>query len=286
MTIAELYNDFVSRLSGIYDKREAANITDWVMESVTALSRAKILASPEFDVSEKNRGILHNYLHQLLQHKPVQYVLNEAWFYKMRFYINEHVLIPRPETEELVSWIVEEDKIDESRSINILDIGTGSGCIAVSLKKNIPRAAVTAIDISEKALEVANKNARELNTPIHFLQIDFLNDQSSDRLHRYDVIVSNPPYIPINEKEKLARNVAAFEPPVALFVNNDTPFLFYEVIAAFSKKHLNENGKIYAEVHEDYATEVSKIFSEKNFIPEIRKDMYGKNRMIKATRKN
>src|SRR5690348_4814005 len=285
MTIAELYNDFVSRLSGIYDKREAANITDWVMENVTALSRAKISARPEFDVSEKNCGILHDYLHQLLQHKPVQYVLNEAWFYKMKFYVNEQVLIPRPETEELVSWIVEEDKIDESRSINILDIGTGSGCIAVSLKKNIPRAAVTAIDISEKALEVANKNARELNTPIHFLQIDFLNDQSSDRLHRYDVIVSNPPYIPINEKEKLARNVAAFEPPVALFVNNDTPFLFYEVIAAFSKKHLNENGKIYAEVHEDYAPEVSKIFSEKNFIPEIRKDMYGKNRMIKAIRK-
>lgn len=284
MTIAELYNDFVSRLSGIYDKREAANITDWVMESVTALSRAKILASPEFDVSEKNRGILHNYLHQLLQHKPVQYVLNEAWFYKMKFYVNEQVLIPRPETEELVSWIVEEDKIDESR-ISILDIGTGSGCIAVSLKKNIPRAAVTAIDISEKALKVANKNARELNTPIQFLQIDFLNDQSSDRLHCYDVIVSNPPYIPINEREKLARNVAAFEPPVALFVNNDTPFLFYEVIAAFSKKHLNENGKIYTEVHEGYATEVSKIFSEKNFIPEIRKDMYGKNRMIKAIRK-
>lgn len=283
MTIEHSYNDFVSNLLGIYDEREATNIANWVFENVTGLDNLKRRANEKKELAETLQSKVKDYLQQLLQHKPVQYVLREAWFYKMKFYVNEDVLIPRPETEELVSWIVED--VNKNDSIKILDVGIGSGCIAIALKKNIPDADITAVDISENALTVANKNARELNASIRFIQADFLNDQSSYIPGRYGIIVSNPPYIPLEERTKLSKNVTDFEPAVALFVTNEDSFVFYRAIAEFSQTHLTEEGKIYVEIHEDYADEVRKIFLENNFVTEIRDDMYGKKRMIKATRK-
>jgi release factor glutamine methyltransferase len=201
----------------------------------------------------------------------------------MKFFVEENVLIPRPETEELVEWIVTDFKQGKnSKPINIIDIGTGSGCIPIALKKELSNSNITAIDVSEKALLVAKKNAENLNATIHFLQIDFLDKNGWKRLQLYDTIVSNPPYIPINEKEILSKNVTDFEPGIALFVENNDPYIFYKKIAEFAKTHLKESGKIYVEVHEEYAKDVKTIFENAGYLAEIKKDIYGKERMVKA----
>lgn len=290
MTTAQAYIDFKNKLQTIYSEREADNISDWVFENVTGLKKWERRANANNELTEINSNQLEKYLHELLQHKPVQYVLNEAWFYKMKFFVNENVLIPRPETEELVKWIVMDlrsamfDRHGKN-NIHIIDIGTGSGCIPVSLKKELPEANITAIDVSEKALSVAKINADELNAEVHFLQMDFLNESEWESLPQYDIIVSNPPYIPVKEKEILAKNVTDFEPGIALFVADNNPFIFYEKIAAFSKTHLKENGRIYVEVHEEYAENVKSIFENDGFISKIKKDIYGRNRMVSAIKK-
>jgi release factor glutamine methyltransferase len=285
MTTAEIYNDFKNKLKTIYDDREADNISDWVFENVTGLKKWERRENQNKEINETEFEKLKNYLEELLKHRPVQYILNEAWFYKMKFYVNEHVLIPRPETEELVEWIINDAKFERannSKQTNIIDIGTGSGCIPVSLKKELPESNVTAIDLSEKALLVAKKNAVQLDAAVDFFLIDFLKKEEWETLSEYDIIVSNPPYIPINEKEILAKNVTDFEPEIALFVDDNDPFIFYKNISKFAKSHLKENGKIYVEVHEEYASEVKNLFENAGFISEIKKDIYGKERMVKA----
>jgi release factor glutamine methyltransferase len=286
MTTEQSYNDFLKLLIPLYESREAANIADWVFENVTGLKRLERSINKNVELEEVYALQLKKYLEELLQHKPVQYVLNEAWFYKMKFFVNEHVLIPRPETEELVAWIVEDVQRLKYDVLNgefkLLDIGTGSGCIAISIKKELRNIEVTAIDVSEEALSVAQKNANTQHTQIEFLKIDFLDESQWSLLGNYDVIVSNPPYIPEIEKEKLSKNVKAFEPGIALFVQDNNPFIFYEKIAKFAQSHLKLNGKIFVEIHEEYASEVEQIFSGYNFKTEIKEDMYGKKRMIKA----
>ena len=261
MTTEQCYNDFLNQLTSIYDKREAANITDWVFENITGFKRLERRMNRNVELEKGATEKLQKYLTELLQHRPVQYVLNEAWFYKMKFFVNEYVLIPRPETEELVEWIINEIKNSKTKDeFKILDIGMGSGCIALSIKKELENIDVTAIDVSGEALEVANKNANALKAKINFVQIDFLDESLWSLLGFYDVIVSNPPYIPENEKGKLAKNVTAFEPRIALFVENNNPFIFYEKIAQFAQSHLKLNGKIFVEIHEEYSEEVHKIF--------------------------
>jgi release factor glutamine methyltransferase len=285
MTTGEFYNDLKSELKTIYDDREAENISDWVFENVTGLKRWERRENQNEELNKSDSEKLKKYLEELLKHKPVQYILNEAWFYKMKFYVNENVLIPRPETEELVEWIVKDERNnvrDNSKQTNIIDIGTGSGCIPVSLKKQLPDAGITAIDVSEKALLVSKKNAKKLNVSIDFFKIDFFKEDEWKSFPQFDIIVSNPPYIPISEKEILAKNVTDFEPGIALFVVGNDPFIFYKTIAKFSELHLNENGKIYVEVHEEYAKQVKVIFENAGFISEIKKDIYGKERMVKA----
>ncbi|HSN08638.1 MAG TPA: peptide chain release factor N(5)-glutamine methyltransferase [Hanamia sp.] len=285
MTTEKAYIDFVKSLKSVYEDREANNIADWVFEKVTGSKRLERRLNHNNQMEEVYFTQLQNYLQELLQHKPVQYVLHEAWFYKMKFFVNENVLIPRPETEELVEWIVNDANESlslQSKPTNIIDIGTGSGCIAISLKKELTDATISAIDVSEKALHVAKKNAEELVAQIIFFQIDFLNEKEWNTLKKFDIIVSNPPYIPVKEKEKLAKNVTAHEPSLALFVENNDPYIFYKKIAEFSKTHLESNGKIYVEVHEDFAKEVKTIFVNAGFEAEIKKDIYGKERMIKA----
>lgn len=284
MTTEKTYTDFVNSLKTIYEEREAVNIADWVFENVTGLKKWERRLSKENELSEFEFNQLQNSLEQLLQHKPVQYILQEAWFYKMKFFVNENVLIPRPETEELVEWIIIDLKNVNSGSEakNIIDIGSGSGCIAISLKKELPNANLSAMETSEKALAVAKKNAADLKAEVDFLQFDFLNEKEWQRLPKFDVIVSNPPYIPIKEKDLLAKNVTSYEPGLALFVEDNDPYIFYKKIAAFSKTHLNPNGKIYVEVHENFAGDIKSIFEEGGFVSEIKKDIYGKERMVKA----
>ncbi len=285
MTIAKAYFDFVEKIKTIYEDREAENISDWIFENTTGLKRWQRRENKNQELKESEWEKIEKYLQELLMHKPVQYILNEAWFYKMKFYVNENVLIPRPETEELVEWIITDLKKEKySKPTNIIDIGTGTGCIPIALKKVFPNTSITAIDISEKALHVAKKNAKNLQTEINFLQNDFLNENSAKSLPAYDILVSNPPYIPFSEKEILSKNVTDFEPGIALFVENKDPYIFYKRIAEFSKSHLNENGKIYVEIHEEYAIDVKTIFENGGFSAEIKKDIYGKERMVKASK--
>lgn len=302
MTIDESYKHFVKELKIIYDERESNNIADWVFEN-TGIKKLDRITAKQQQLSHLTLIQLSNKLEELLTHKPVQYVLGEAWFYKMKFRVNEHVLIPRPETEELVEWVVEEirnkkaeirnkkgDELtpdsyrDHNSQLALIDIGTGSGCMAIALKKEIPDAEIFAIDVSENALQIARQNAQDQNTVINFLQLDFLNEDQWPLLPLFDSIVSNPPYIPEGEKSKLAKNVVEYEPHLALFVQNNDPFIFYKKIALFANKHLKEKGKVFVEVHEDYSNEVQQIFAKKNFTTEIKKDIYGRDRMVKAYR--
>lgn len=287
MTTQQAYIDFKKKLENIYEDREADNIADWVFEKITGLKKWE-RRNTSLELSRIYQHQLNQLLAELLQHKPVQYVLNEAWFYKRKFYVNENVLIPRPETEELVDWVIKDLQEDQKANSEkpgpkIIDIGSGSGCIPVSLKKEIPNAQVTAIDISEKVVFVSSKNATDLGAEIDFLQIDFLNEKEWNLLHEFNIIVSNPPYIPIKEKEILAKNVTKFEPGIALFVADNDPFIFYKKIGKFAQSHLSINGKIYVEVHEEYATQIKSIFENEGFIATIKKDIYGKERMVKAT---
>jgi release factor glutamine methyltransferase len=215
----------------------------------------------------------------LLQHKPIQYVLGETWFYNMKLKINEHVLIPRPETEELVQLLLNESSYG---TVKVLDIGTGSGCIAVAVKKNMPDAIVTAIDVSDDALLVAKENAANQNTEIQFLQVDFLDEKQWTTLPKFDIIISNPPYIPVNEKEQLDINVTAFEPHQALFVPDNSPLLFYKKIAEFASTHLNPSGKIFMETHEDFASQTASLFLQDYKQVTVKKDIFGKERMVVA----
>ncbi len=287
MAIDELYKQFVEQLKTIYDERESANIADWVFESVTGIKKLDRIIDKQQELNNSTIQQLQIVLQQLLRHKPVQYILGEAWFYKMKLKVNEHVLIPRPETEELVEWVIEEirnKKADElithNSQFNILDIGAGSGCISIALKKESPDADIFAIDVSDDALKVAHQNAADHKTAIHFWHLDFLNERLWQSLKSFNIIISNPPYIPANEKNKIPKNVVEHEPHLALFVADNDPFIFYKKIASFAYGHLKDGGKVFVEVHEDYSNQVQKLFAEKNFKTEIRKDLFGRERMI------
>ncbi|MGN6419143.1 MAG: peptide chain release factor N(5)-glutamine methyltransferase [Pseudobacter sp.] len=281
MTIQEARQSLQTKLSTIYDPREAANITDWVLESLTGLGRSARLVKAHEPLNAEQEGRLMDYIPDLLRHRPVQYVLEEAWFHGLRFYVNENVLIPRPETEELVEWIIEEHK--DTEALTILDIGTGSGCIPISLKKALPQATVYSCDVSEGALEVARRNAKDLDAAIHFLQQDILYQELWSTLPGVDIIVSNPPYIPEKDKSTMHANVLEHEPHLALFVSNNDPLTFYEAIANLALQKLNDNGAVYAEIHEDLGSATLALFQEKGFgRAAVRKDMQNKERMIKA----
>jgi len=300
MTISQAQEQLLSQLYRLYDNHEAANIADWVLEYVSGLKKVDRITNKKVVLPEEKKRLLGQLTDQLLTNKPVQYVLNEAWFCGMKFYVDEHVLIPRPETEELVEWVVSDlrreaggrnEKTERGglkpltkREINILDIGTGSGCIPIALKKKLPFANVNGCDISEKALEIAEKNGVALNAPIQLFQIDFLDPDKRSELPFFDIIVSNPPYIPEREKGTLAKRVLDFEPSASLFVENNDPVVFYRAIADFGKNQLNPGGAVYVEINEEHAQGVREVFLSNGFsVMEIRQDMQGKERMVKAS---
>jgi release factor glutamine methyltransferase len=280
MTIKETYRIFLLHMQGIYNLNEADVITGWVFEKIANIKKATLIMSPNKYMNEDINEQINKCLHQLLLHKPIQYVLGEAWFYKMKLKVNEHVLIPRQETEELVEWVL---STSPQPAVSILDIGTGSGCISIALKKQLHAAAITAIDVCKDALMVARENAADQKMPIQFVEIDFLDESKWPKLPMFDIIVSNPPYIPLKEKEKMKKNVTEYEPASALFVPDDDALLFYEKIVTFGKEHLNYNGKIFVEVHENYAKRTCALFQcAKYTYVDIKQDMYGKERMIQA----
>lgn len=287
MTIHEANQQLLSGLSSLYDSREAANITDLVMENITGWKKIDRVMNKGVQLSPEKTEVLESHITGLLASKPVQYVLGEAWFYGMRFFVNEHVLIPRPETEELVKWVIDSFQVQKdhqpAKESSILDVGTGSGCIATALKKNLSAAQVYACDISNEALGVAKKNASDHHTPVSFIQLDFTNRNDWSKLPPTDIIVSNPPYIPLNGKDLMDKNVVNYEPHLALFVEDHQPLLFYEAIAGFAALKLLPGGSVFAETHEELAGNVAELFASKGYRHvTIRKDMHGKERMIHA----
>lgn len=282
MTVNELYRKFLVELGDVYDNREAANISSLLFEHVAGITRSGIIKDPGKVLEEKISTQLNDCLSKLKTHEPVQYVIGEAWFYNMKLKVSPAVLIPRPETEELVEVVINYSK--GKTDLSIFDIGTGSGCIAIALNKNIPASVVSAIDISTDALNIAKENSSVQQTEVNFIQLDFLDEKKWPSLPSFDIIISNPPYIPADEKNILHKNVTDFEPHLALFVENNKPLIFYEKIAAFGRSHLKENGKIFMETHEDLADETAALFNDEYYSAIIKKDMQEKQRMVIATR--
>jgi release factor glutamine methyltransferase len=284
MTLYDAEEQLRSKLAIIYDAREAANIADWVVEQLSGLQKIDRLINKTSVLSEQKETALQRYTHELLAHKPVQYVLNEAWFSGMKFYVDENVLIPRPETEELVEWINGIARQSKTVIRKILDIGTGSGCIPIVLKKKLPETKIYSCDISDAVLAVAHRNAALHQASVEFMKTDFLDPLQRSALPDVDCIVSNPPYIPAHDMHLIARNVTAYEPHLALFVPAEDPLVFYKAMADFGIKRFSPGGKLFAELHESYAAEVERLFAAYGFsFIEIKKDMQGKERMIKAT---
>ncbi len=284
MTLHEANQQLLFQLYHIYSNEEAKHIAGMVMEHITGWQRIDRVMNKSLKLLPDAIEKLEQYTRELLLHKPVQYVLHEAWFAGMKLYVDENVLIPRPETEELVEWIVKDIKATGPASpISILDIGTGSGCIALGLKKQLSNAEVHACDVSETALKVAEMNANTRNLPIKFHLLDILSSKEYQRLPLFDCIVSNPPYIPLSDKSSMHKNVLEFEPHLALFVENDDPLLFYKAIAVFAETNLKPGGRIFLEIHESLGGQMEKVFLLKGFSKiEIRKDMQGKDRMIRV----
>jgi release factor glutamine methyltransferase len=303
MNWKEQYQHLIKSLLTVYDQSEANAIAKTVTESI---GKGSLLKLNDQQLTSDEMVRLDDVLKQLLKNRPVQYVLNEAWFYGLKFEVNENVLIPRPETEELVDWIVkdlrttlrltspsdglknkgEPPQIQRVTHPDILDIGTGSGCIPITIKKNIPAAEVSAIDVCSEALHTAINNAVNHETEINFQLLDFLDEPIWNELGKYDIIVSNPPYIKTSEAKNMSEHVLQYEPHKALFVPDDDALLFYRKIADFSLKHLNKNGVAYLEINQQLGNETSGLFQQKGFTVELKKDMSGNERMVKAVINN
>jgi len=281
MTMQEATYFLLNKLRTIYSEGEAGQITDWVMENLTGSKKAERMLYKNADITSKEEVLLRQYTERLLQHEPVQYILNESWFCGLRFYVDKNVLVPRPETEELVEWVVSNCKFPVDQ-LRILDIGSGSGCISVSLKRRIRRAEVWGCDVSDAALAVAKKNAESFGTDVNFVQLDFLDSTTWQLLPSFDIIISNPPYIPAKDKKDMQPNVLLHEPATALFVPDNDPLVFYKAIAEFGKTHLNKAGSVFTEIHESLGERTLEIFKSAGYKSELKKDMQQKDRMIRS----
>lgn len=282
MTLTHLKNKFKVTLKTIYPLSDVTSIFRLLVNYKLDLDAAEIVLEASKALSERDLEFFHSALNRLQDKEPVQYILGETNFYSLNFKVTPDVLIPRPETEELVEWIIQDATIQiDNKKIRILDIGAGSGCIAISLANNLPYATVSALDISEKALQIAKENAQHNKVDIHFIQADILKIATLPQ--RYDIIVSNPPYVREEEKMQMHENVLEHEPKEALFVSDETPLLFYDKIADLAKKHLSEKGCLYFEINQYLGKETLQLMKAKGFTSvELRKDFLGKNRFIKA----
>ncbi|MBK5214098.1 MAG: peptide chain release factor N(5)-glutamine methyltransferase [Flavobacteriaceae bacterium] len=283
MNISELKKKFKKQLSGLYPSEEIQSFFSILSEKYLKLSRIEIALNPEKIISEEAFEKFQRAVLRLKNHEPIQYIIGETEFFGLPFKVNKHTLIPRPETEELVEYIISEQKpiTHNSQLITILDIGTGSGCIAIALAKNLPNSKISAIDISGEALNIARQNAALNGVEVAFFHTDILKAQSLPKL--YDLIVSNPPYVRELEKKQMQQNVLNHEPESALYVSDEDPLLFYRAISQLAKKHLKPNGKLFFEINEYLAVELTKHLKVEGFQNiEVKKDIFGKDRMIKC----
>ncbi|QYJ69554.1 peptide chain release factor N(5)-glutamine methyltransferase [Flavobacterium litorale] len=271
---------FIEKLTPLYDSMEAAQFFVIALENLKGWQRVDFAMNPDYELTPDEIEKWDEVLAQLITQKPIQYIFGNTHFYGLDLQVNENTLIPRPETEELVDWIVNENS--DKKDISILDIGTGSGCIAIALAKNLPNATVHAIDVSGEALAVAKENTINNSVTVTFWQQDILTTTSLPQ--QFDIIVSNPPYVRNLEKHEIKSNVLDYEPHLALFVQDNDPLLFYKKIALLAQKYLTNNGILYFEINQYLGAETTQMLQDYNFKNiELRKDIYGNNRMVKAT---
>lgn len=279
MRIKQYRTQFIKELSPFYDAYEAESFFYLILENKHKLRQIDLALNHELTFSDADLAIWGGFLNELKKEVPIQYLLGKTNFYGLDFEVNENVLIPRPETEELVEWIINENKEGKSKKIKVLDIGTGSGCIAISLAKNLPNAEVYGIDVSKKAIETAKRNAINNNVDITFMYQNILD---TDVLAcNFDIIVSNPPYVRNLEKEEIKKNVLDYEPHLALFVDDNDALVFYRKIAALAKSGLKESGQLYFEINQYLGKEMTDLLEKMDFKNiELRKDIYDNDRMI------
>ncbi len=275
---------YAGELEKIYGSNEANALIMILLEHYFGIDRMKIALEPEMRLSESEMLTLHFAVKELLKNKPIQYIIGETEFCGMRFFVDENVLIPRPETEEMVMMIAHSVETMCTSSVHILDIGTGSGCIAISLAKLLKDSVVTAVDVSEKALEIAKKNAELNGIDVQFILDDILNPKKPELIdNQYDIIVSNPPYVCESEKSEMRANVLDYEPSTALFVSDNDPLVFYRKILEFAKKSLKPDGEVWFEINEKFGIEMNNLCQEKGFQNvEIIKDFRERDRILRA----
>jgi len=283
MKIKQYRTQFIKELSPFYDAYEAESFFYLILENKHKLRQIDLALNHELTFSDSDLAIWGGFLYELKKEVPIQYLLGKTNFYGLDFEVNENVLIPRPETEELVEWIINENKKEEKyKKIKVLDIGTGSGCIAISLAKNLPNAEVYGIDVSKKAIETAKRNAINNNVDVTFMYLDILN---TDVLAcNFDIIVSNPPYVRNLEKEEIKKNVLNYEPHLALFVDDNDALVFYRKIAVLAKNGLSPKGQLFFEINQYLGKEMTDLLEKMNFKNiELRKDIYSNDRMMKSS---
>ncbi len=278
MNLLDYKKQFLNKLEKEYPRSEMETFFHWLAEAYLKLNRLQIALDPALKINPLQKEKFDTALVRLENHEPIQYIIGECDFYGMTFHVDPAVLIPRPETEELVDWILKETY--ELSELQILDIGTGSGCIAISLAKNLPNSQIFALDISESALKIASENSVANGVKVKFLQEDiFKIEKLSEKI---DIIVSNPPYVREAEKAEMKQNVLNHEPKTALYVTNEDPLIFYRKILEFSKNNLREKGHIFMEINQYLGRETAELFQQEGFKTELWQDMFGKDRMLKA----
>lgn len=280
MKLRDYRTYFLEKLTPLFDSMEAEQFFIITLEELKGWRRTDLALNPDAELSGKEIERWNAVLAELETQKPIQYIFGKAYFYGLEFEVNPDTLIPRPETEELVEWIITENKV--KGKINLLDIGTGTGCIAISLAKNLPDASVSAIDVSEGALATAKRNAQHNKAEVNFILQDILAAETLPQL--YDVIVSNPPYVRNLEKYEIKENVLQYEPHLALFVDDNDPLLFYRKIALLAKKQLSPNGRLYFEINQYLGPETVQMLEDYGFKNvTLRKDIYGNDRMVSCS---
>ncbi|WP_162127348.1 peptide chain release factor N(5)-glutamine methyltransferase [Flavobacterium phycosphaerae] len=283
MLLKNYKTTFLQELSSLYDEKEIDSFFYLVLESFHHIKRIDLALNPQMEMDDTQLLRWESVLAELKKYKPIQYILGTTEFYGLPFLVNENVLIPRPETEELVELILSDNQLRAAvNPLRILDIGTGSGCIPIALKKNLPNAEVYAIDVSEKALATAQKNAELNDVKVTFMLQNILETEDLDQ--SFDIIVSNPPYVRNLEKAEINPNVLDYEPHLALFVEDDDALLFYRKIARLAKKNLNPNGQLYFEINQYLGKETVELLQDLGFkTVELHQDIYGNDRMISCT---
>ena len=283
MKLKDLQGIFHKELDAIYGEEEVNSFFNLLIEAYYGFNRITLALEPELSITKEEQNPIFKALDDLKHEKPIQYILGETEFFGLPFKVNENVLIPRPETEELVDWVLKDQSTKSDDKLSILDIGTGSGCIAISLAKNLPQAKVFALDVSKGALKIAQENAKENNVTVKFIEASILEQPTVGS--QLDIIVSNPPYVRNQEKKEMKNNVLDNEPHLALFVEDENPLQFYKAITEFAVHNLKNEGVLYFEINEYLGNEMIELLSDNNFKNiELKQDIFKKDRMIKATK--